>query len=68
MSVLQYLQLQPVEPNDDGTSDSPLDASYNPAADDITLEERPDEAQLETFWNDVVDDIHKDPDWFTFSD
>lgn len=66
MSELKYLQLQPVEPNDDGTSDSPLD-DY--AQDDpINLDDDIDEQALEDAWTDIVHDIEKDPKWFKFSD
>jgi hypothetical protein len=66
MSLLQYLKLQPLEPNDDGTSDSPLD-SY--AQDEnISLDDDFDEQALEEAWNNIVKDIEKDPEWFNFSD
>ena len=65
MSLLQYLQLQPLEPNDDGTSDSPLD-SY--AQDDsISLDDDLDEKSLEDAWNSIIEDIEQDPEWFKFS-
>lgn len=65
MSLLQYLQLQPLEPNDDGTSDSPLD-SY--AQDDnISLDDDLDEQALDDAWNSIIEDIEQDPDWFKFS-
>jgi hypothetical protein len=66
MSLLQYLKLQPLEPNDDGTSDSPLD-SY--AQDEnITLDDDLDEQMLADEWNNIVNDIEHDPEWFHFSD
>jgi hypothetical protein len=66
MSLLQYLKLQPLEPNDDGTSDSPLD-SY--AQDEnITLDDDLDEQMLADEWNSIVKDIEHDPEWFHFSD
>ena len=65
MSLLQYLQLQPLEPNDDGTSDSPLD-SY--AQDDsISLDDDLDEKSLEDAWTSIIEDIEQDPEWFKFS-
>lgn len=30
------------------------------------LNDRPDEVELEAFWNTVEADIKKDPKWFTF--
>lgn len=65
MPLLQYLQLQPVEPNDDGSSDSPLD-SYE-QDENITLDDYIDGQQLEDAWNHIVEDIEKDPEWFTFT-
>lgn len=65
MSLLQYLQLQPLEPNDDGTSDSPLD-SY--AQDDnISLDDDLDEQALDDAWTSIIEDIEQDPEWFKFS-
>lgn len=66
MSLLQYLKLQPLEPNDDGTSDSPLD-SYT-QDENISLDDDLDEQALEEAWNNIVKDIEKDPEWFNFSD
>jgi hypothetical protein len=66
MSLLQYLQLQPLEPNDDGTSDSPLD-DYT-QDDSISLNDDLDEQALDEAWNSIVKDIEQDPDWFHFSD
>lgn len=33
----------------------------------IDLREEVDDESLERFWDQVVDDIHHDPDWFTFA-
>lgn len=66
MSLLKYLQLQPVEPNDDGTSDSPLDDYARD--EDISLDDDIDEQELENAWSHIVEDIEKDPEWFNFSD
>ncbi|CAN5416277.1 hypothetical protein BH10PAT4_BH10PAT4_4630 [soil metagenome] len=66
MSLLQYLKLQPLEPNDDGTSNSPLD-DY--AQDDsISLNDDLDAQALEQAWSSIVKDIEQDPEWFSFSD
>ena len=66
MSLLQYLKLQPVEPNDDGTSTSPLD-DY--AQDDsISLTDDFDAQALDQAWSSIVKDIEQDPEWFSFSD
>lgn len=55
MTLLKDLQLQPIDDKDDDFSctQSPLD--------NITLGEQVDDGSLEQFWNEVVDDIHKDP-------
>jgi len=63
MSLLHFLQLQPVEPDNQA---SELDQYAEDET--ITLEEHPDEERLEQFWNSVSDDIHNDPSWFTFAD
>jgi hypothetical protein len=65
MSDLKYLQLQPVEPNDDGTSNSPLDDYQQDET--ILLEADLDAADLDQKWQQIVDDIEKDPEWFTFA-
>ena len=36
--------------------------------DDIILSEQLDEGSLEKFWDQVVQDIHRDPEWFSFAD
>jgi len=66
MSLLQYLKLQPVEPNDDGTSDSPLDDYAQDES--ISLDDELDEQALDEAWNNIVKDIEKDPEWFRFGD
>jgi hypothetical protein len=66
MSLLQYLKLQPLEPNDDGTSNSPLDDYAQD--DNITLDDDLDEKALEEAWSSIVKDIEQDPEWFNFSD
>ncbi len=66
MSLLQYLKLQPVEPNDDGTSNSPLDEYAQDEV--INLNDDLDEQTLDEAWNNIVKDIEQDPEWFRFSD
>ena len=36
--------------------------------DEIVLDDDIDETKLESYWDHVVQDIHQDPDWFTFTD
>jgi len=66
MSLLQYLQLQPLEPNDDGTSNSPLDDYVQDEI--ISLDDDLDEQALNEAWNNIVKDIEQDPEWFRFGD
>jgi hypothetical protein len=63
MSELNYLQFQPI---DDSASDDTLDQHLH--QDEIVLDDGIDEEQLDHYWDEVVQDIHQDPDWFTFSD
>jgi len=62
MSLLKYLQFQEI----DSSSDDIPDTHWQ--QDDILLDESVDEGSLEQFWEQVVQDIHDDPDWFTFAD
>lgn len=66
MPLLQYLQLQPLEPDDDGTSSSPLDDYAQDET--IDLSHDVDEKALEQTWDSIVKDIEKDPEWFNFSE
>lgn len=60
MTQLQYLQLQPVEPNDDGTSSSPLDDYVHD--DTIDLSDDVDANTLEMSWQEIVNDIEQHAD------
>lgn len=64
MSILSYLQLQPVEPTDDGTI-SPLDDYTKDET--IDLNEDIDEMVLEQAWDTVLNDFREDPEKLTFS-
>lgn len=64
MSLLKYLQFQPIDP----ASDQDEINDEHQIRKDIDLEEQIDEGKLEQFWNKVEDDIQKDPDWIHFSD
>ncbi len=62
MSIFDHLQLQEIDDssaNKSGTSDPD---------DEIRLNEQLDENSLDAYWDKVVNDIHKDPQWFTFDD
>jgi hypothetical protein len=62
MSLLNYLEFQEIDSSPDDISDA-----HRPQ-DDIVLDEQIDEGSLEKFWDEVVEDIHEDPEWFTFAD
>jgi len=64
MSIFQYLQLQPVDPKDDGTI-SDLDEYVHDET--IDLEDEIDEQTLDAEWQKVIDDLHSDPDKIEFS-
>ncbi len=63
MSELNYLQFQPIDPAGDDISDA-----HSKKDDDITLNEQINEDELDNYWDQVVADIHQDPEWFTFAD
>ncbi len=62
MSLLKYLQFQEIDSSPDDIPDA------HRQQDDILLDEKFDEQSLEEFWEQVVQDIHNDPDWFSFAD
>ena len=62
MSLLNYLQPQKIDDSADELYDGRM------TDDRIELNDQIDEDSLEMFWDKVVDDIHKDPDWFMFDD
>jgi len=64
MSILQFLQLQPVDPTTDGTV-SPLDDYQHDEI--IDLDEEIDENILDQEWDAVINDLKEDPEKLTFS-
>lgn len=62
MSLLNYLQFQEIDSSSD---DIPFSHRQQ---DDIFLDEPFDENSLENFWDQVVQDIRDDPEWFSFAD
>lgn len=64
MSLLKFLQFQPIDPASDQDE---IDEDHK-IRQEIQLDEQLDDQDLEKYWEDVVEDIHKDPEWFTFSD
>jgi len=66
MSIFQYLQLQPLEADEDGNSSSALD-DY--ARDDtIDLTQDVDAQSLASSWQHIVDDLELEPDTATLFD
>ena len=65
MSIFNYLELQPVEPNDDGQV-SDLDTYDQDEV--INLQEDIDELTLENGWDQVIKDLQEDPDKLSFSE
>lgn len=64
MSLLNYLQFQPI----DSSSDNDDISKGHRQRQDIDLNEQINEPELEAFWDKVVQDIHEDPEWFSFLD
>lgn len=64
MSLLNFLQFQPI----DSSSDEDEISVDHRIHKEIDLGEQIDEPELEAFWDKVVKDIHEDPEWFNFSD
>jgi len=62
MSLLNYLQFQEIDSSSDDIPNAHL------PQDDISLDDQIDDDSLENFWEKVVQDIHDDPDWFSFAD
>ena len=56
MSLFQYLQLQPIDPQDDGTV-SELDAYEQDEVIDLTQDE--DGATLLQEWEEITQDLHE---------
>ncbi len=59
------MNLSPVTIDDDELSQAVV-ADPDEHDNNWQLNERPDEVALEAFWNQVDDDVKKDPTWFTF--
>jgi hypothetical protein len=64
MSLLKFLQFQPIDP----ASDQDEINDDHKIRQEIKLDEQLDDEDLEKYWDNVVKDIHEDPEWFTFSD
>lgn len=65
MSILHYLQLQPVDPQEDGTISDLDDYAQDET---IDLQSDIDEQTLDEAWNHIVEDLKSDPDPLNFAD
>jgi len=65
MSIYKYLQLQPVDPQDDGST-SDLDRYDQDET--IDLKHDIDEETLDQAWSRIQEDFKKDPEPLNFSD
>lgn len=61
-----HLSFQNADPLGDGLAEAIAAEKAEPEA--ITLEETPDGEQLTEQWAHVVEEVEKDPDWFSFAD
>ena len=64
LSIYQYLELQPLESDDNNTSE--LDEYLHDEV--IDLDEQIDENVFEEKWDEMIESIHNDPDKLTFSE
>jgi hypothetical protein len=60
MSLLNCLEFQSIGSNDN------VPAGHGRNSDDIDLDEEIDEDTLNAKWDMIIDDVRKDPQWFTF--
>lgn len=59
------MQLSPVTTDNDELTQA-IDADIQTHDDVWQLSERPDANELNQFWEEVVEDVSKDPKWFRF--
>jgi len=64
MSLLNFLQFQPIDP----ASDRDEISAEHAIGQEIDLSADIDDETLGLFWDKVMHDIHEDPEWFNFSD
>ena len=64
---VKSLWFSPVVSDDDELIQE-IDQQNQANDDNWTLDSMPDVNGVEQFWTDVQTDLHKDPDWYTFSD
>lgn len=65
MSIYKYLQLQPVEPTNDGTISDLDDYAQDET---IDLDHDVSEQELDQHWDEILRDFKSDPDKLNFSD
>ena len=61
------LELEPIPVDDGDELTQAIAADPIDHDDNWTLEERPDQTELESFWSEVTNDLKKDPDWTDFA-
>jgi len=61
------IALSPVAVADDDELSTAIKNDQANRDDKWELSERPDMGELTEFWDNVVDDVSKDPEWFKFS-
>ena len=64
MSIYKYLQLQPVDPQDDGTTS---DLDEYPPDETIDLQHDIDEQELDAAWTKITEDLKSEPEPLNFS-
>ncbi|HAC56695.1 TPA: hypothetical protein DCF80_04285 [Candidatus Saccharibacteria bacterium] len=62
------IALSPVAIDDDDELTVAIENDQASRDDQWELDERPDMGELTEFWDAVVDDVSKDPEWFKFSE
>ena len=67
MSLFQYLQLQPLEADEDGISTSELDAFNEDEVIDL-MDENSEDGSLNQSWEKVLNDMHVNGDTIDFAD
>lgn len=61
------MQLSPVMADDDELSQA-IENDTSARDNNWELNERPDALQLDAFWNEVQQDVRKDPEWFSVTE
>jgi hypothetical protein len=64
--IFHHISFSKIDPLGDGLREEIEQEQLEPEA--ITLEEGVDEGALSESWQEIQQDIEKDPEWFHFSD